>query len=52
MAEPIPSKVWSTSTLDDGIIHVTMDLELAKLQEEEDRIQMELQADGMLASSP
>ena len=52
MAKPVPSKVWSTSTLDDGLQHVAADSELARLQEEKERLELELQAHGIFGNNP
>ena len=51
MAEPILSKMWSTSTLDAGAQHVALDSELARLEAAEEQLQLELQADGIFTNN-
>ena len=43
MSDPVPSKVWSTSTLLNGVNHVSTDANVAELEAEEFRLEMELQ---------
>ena len=43
MAASVPSKCWSTGTLEAGIQHVSHEADLAMLEAEELRIQRELE---------
>ena len=40
---PVESKIWSTATLEAGALHVDNEQELARLTEEEDRLQREIE---------
>ena len=42
MSDPVASKVWSTSTLLHGVNHVVEDADVAELEAQEFRLEMEL----------
>ena len=42
MSVTVQSGMWSTSTLEAGVTHVTADATIAHLEEEEERLQREL----------
>ena len=46
MSGPVASKAWSTRTLADGMVHVSNEAELAKLEEEETKLELELKDRG------
>ena len=43
MEGPVPSKCWSSSTLEEGIAHVDAEAQMAALDAEELKIQQELE---------
>ena len=43
MSGPVGSKMWSTATLDDGLNLMDTEAELAALEAEENRLELELQ---------